>query len=185
MGIYRKYKVSNLPRISPVQSKISNEHERNVGIENSKVTKSQAVQSLRPNTTQPSGNNKYTRRTYAPATTPILKSPHIDDNFHSQNSSSVSKLTNNNNNNCHEDWIYNVIQFVNLLCLLKLLSQQNTSRNDIVIYSYSDTLSTFNNTIQYQSSFKIKRDHHISHIKPESTAFFTYIHFNYAISIPQ
>merc|ERR1712238_620826 len=59
-------------------------------------------------------------------------------------------------------WMYDVIQLVKLLCLLKLLSQNNTSRNDIVIYSYSDTLSTFNDTIKNQSSFKIKRDHHIS-----------------------
>ena len=143
-------------------------------------------------TTQPSGNDKYTRRTYAPATTPILKSPHIGNNFHSQYSSSVSKITNNNNNNHGEelinyiqlepepkqllsnsDWIYNVIQFINLLCLLKLLSQQNTRRNDIVIYSYSNTLGTFNNKIQNQMNFKIKQDHHISHIKPESTAFFS------------
>merc|ERR1712238_255571 len=142
--------------------------------------------------TQTSGSDKYTRRTDASFTTPILKSPHIDNNLHSQYLSSVSKITNNNNNNHGEelinylqldpeprqllsnsDWIYNVIQFINLLCLLKLLSQQNTSRNDIVIYSYSDTLSTFNDTIKNQSSFKIKRDHHISHIKPESTAFFS------------
>ena len=70
-------------------------------------------------------------------------------------------------------WMYNVIQFVKLLCLLKLLFQNNTSRNNIVMYSYSDILSTFTNTIQNQSSFNIKRDHHISHIKPESTAFFS------------
>mmetsp|Transcript_55285 Transcript_55285/g.62595 ORF Transcript_55285/g.62595 Transcript_55285/m.62595 type:complete len:135 (+) Transcript_55285:515-919(+) len=31
-------------------------------------------------------------------------------------------------------WMYNIIQFVNLICLLKLLTQQNTSRNDIVLY---------------------------------------------------
>merc|ERR1712238_84635 len=70
-------------------------------------------------------------------------------------------------------WIYYGIQFVKLLCLLKLFSQHNTSRNDIVICNFSETLSIFNNTIQNQSSFKIKRDHHISHIKPESTAFFS------------
>jgi len=102
-------------------------------------------------------NDKYA---HAPAATPILKSPYINNNFHSQNSSSVSKITNNNNNNCDEElmmylqlepepqqlpstsyWMYNVIQFIKLLCLSKLLSQQNTSRNDIVIYSYSNTLS--------------------------------------------
>mmetsp|Transcript_50621 Transcript_50621/g.56557 ORF Transcript_50621/g.56557 Transcript_50621/m.56557 type:complete len:225 (-) Transcript_50621:14-688(-) len=134
-------------------------------------------------------NDKYA---HAHAATPILKSPYINNNFHSQNSSSVSKITNNNNNNCDEElmmylqlepepqqlpstsyWMYNVIQFIKLLCLSKLLSQQNTSRNDIVIYSYSDTLSYIYNKFKNETSFKFKRDHHISHIKPESTAFFS------------
>ena len=42
---------------------------------------------------------------YVPVTT-ILKYPHnTDNNFHSQNSSSVSKITNNNNNNRGEKLI--------------------------------------------------------------------------------
>ena len=150
-------------------------------------------------------NDKYA---HAPATTPIFQSIDIiNNNFHSQISLSVSKITKKNNNNCRESnnnnniimlpltrtdfikylqlelepqqlpstsyWMYKVIQFVNLLCLLKLLSQQNTSRNDIVIYSYSDTLSYIYNKFKNETSFKFKRDHHISHIKPESTAFFS------------
>ena len=164
-----------------------------------------------------SGNDKYTIHTYTPATTLNLESPHIDDNFHSQNSSSVSKITNNNNinfqqilstvskttknnnNNCRESnnnniiilsptrkgfikylqlepepqqllsnsyWMYNVIQFVKFLCLLKLLSQQNTGRNNIVIYSYSNTLRIFNNKIQNQTNFNRTRSSHISYQIP-------------------
>ena len=81
----------------------------------------------------------------------------------------------------NSDWIYNIIQFVKLICLLKLLSQQNTSRNDIVIYSYSDTLSTFNNNIQNQTSFKIKRDHHISHISYQTQIQSILIFYTYSI----
>ena len=165
----KSWESTNLPTILPVQSKISIAHERRVEKEEPKVMKLWESLSTRPNipdnlipqvstTTQPSRNNKYTRHT----------SHHIGNNIHSQNLSSVLEITNNNNNNygdelikylqmeiepqqlpSHSDWIYSVIQFVNLLCLLKLLSQQNTSRNNIVIYS--DTLSCISNKFQNQT----------------------------------
>ena len=77
-------------------------------------------------TTQPSGNDKYTRHTHVPVTTPILKSPHIDNNFHSQYSSSVLKITNKNNNN-------NINFEQNISTVSKLTNNNNNNRNEELI----------------------------------------------------
>ena len=78
----------------PSQSRISiTTHNRSVDKEEPKVVRMWESSSTQPNmsdnltprvstTTQPSGNDKYTRHTHVPVTTPILKSPHIDNNVH-------------------------------------------------------------------------------------------------------
>ena len=149
-------------------------------------------------------NNKYA---YATVDTSILNTTKI----HSQNLSSVSKITKNNNNNnnniifqpkcqhfikyiqlepeppslpskSHFDhWIYTVIKLI----LLFLFVQQNTVRNfiDIVINQHSDTLSYINN----KTVLKIIRDHHTyllsPYQNPQHSQHYFLLHLQYINSI--
>jgi len=84
-------RVSNLPTISPVQSKISNEHERNVGTEKPEVTKSPAVSLVLITTRSSTDMGINDEITYAPVDASILK-------IVPQNLPTVSKIVKNNNN---------------------------------------------------------------------------------------